>query len=406
MDIYVARQPIFDRRLRVYGYEILYRMKEDDQYCMRTGDAASLAVIKNTVLVIGAEKIAGGKKAFINFTRNLILDNTAYLLPKDLTVIEILEDVRIDDQVLSRCKEIKKKGYTLALDDFVLNGNRHNPLLNLVDIIKVDYRATTNAEREEIVRHFKDTSIRLLAEKTETIEEFKEAKKLGFSYFQGYFFSKPIVIARKDIPVSRINYLRILQELANEHIRIRKLREILETDPSLTYKLLKYINSSFFSLRYEVTSIEHALALLGENEIRKWAFLVILGKLSKGFPDELIKISLIRARLCEAIATKIGLSKRKTEFFLMGMISTIDAFIGRPLEEIVQELPVAKGLKDALLGKDNVYGMVYSLVLCYERGDWDRVNQWIRKLALNEEDIPKLYTEAIRNVNEIADFIN
>ncbi|HDM77937.1 MAG TPA: hypothetical protein ENG51_15960 [Deltaproteobacteria bacterium] len=155
-----------------------------------------------------------------------------------------------------------------------------------------------------------------------------------------------------------------------------------------------------------VTSIEHALALLGENEIRKWAFLVILGKLSKGLPDELIKISLIRARLCEAIATKIGLSKRKTEFFLMGMISTIDAFIGRPLEEIVQELPVAKGLKDALLGKDNVYGMVYSLVLCYERGDWDRVNQWIRKLALNEEDIPKLYTEAIRNVNEIADFIN
>ncbi len=405
MDIYVARQPIFDENVNLFGYEILYRMKEEDNFCGESGDEASLSVIKNTILVIGTDKIAEGKKAFINFTRNLLLDDSAYLLPKELAVIEILEDVTGDDEVISRCKEIKRRGYTLALDDVVYDGFDHNPLLELVDIIKVDYRGTTPGERKKIVDRFKQTGIKLLAEKTETVEEFEEAKKLGFSYFQGYFFSKPTIISRKDIPVSKINYLRILQELSNKDVSIEKLEEILEKDPSLTFKLLKYINSSFFSLRYEVTSIKHALALLGESEIRKWAFLVVLGKLSKGLPDELVKISLVRARFCETIATKIGLADKKTEFFLMGMISTTDALIGRPLEEIVEELPVANNIKNALLGQKGIYGMVYSLILCYEKGNWEEVNRLSNKLRLSNRELPHIYTEAIRNVAEIVDSV-
>ncbi len=406
MNIYIARQPIFDREINLFGYEILYRLRGEDNFYRQDGDEASLSVIKDTLLVIGAEKIAEGKRAFINFTRNLLLDDTPYLLPKEIAVIEILEDVEIDQELLSRCKEIKNRGYTLALDDFVYSAIDNNPLLSLVDIIKVDYRDTTPEERQKIVDRFKDTDIKLLAEKTETIEEFREAKKLGFSYFQGFFFSKPMIISRKDIPVSKINYLRILQELSKENLKLENLQQILESDPSLTYKLLKYINSSFFSLRYEVTSIRHALALLGESEIRKWAYLVVLGKLSQGLPDELIKISLIRARFCETVATKIGYADKKTEFFLMGMISTTDALIGRPMEEILQELPIATNIKNALLGDKSVYGMVYSLVLCYERGDWNGANRWSRKLSLKREMLPHIYTTAIKNVSEIVHTIS
>jgi len=193
-----------------------------------------------------------------------------------------------------------------------------------------------------------------------------------------------------------------MQELSNENISIEKLEEILQIDPSLTFKLLKYINSSFFSLRYEVTSIKHALALLGENEIRKWAFLVVLGKLSKGLPDELIKISLVRARFCETIATRIGLEAKKTEFFLLGMISTTDVLIGRPMEEMLEELPVANNIKNALLGQSSTYGMVYSLILCYEKGNWNEVNKLSKKLSVSNKELAHIYTEAIRNVAEIV----
>ncbi len=405
MNIYIARQPIFDKNINLFGYEILYRMREEDNFCANDGDNASLSVIRNTVLVIGAERIAEGKKAFINFTRKLLLDDTAFLLPRELTVIEILEDVQIDSEVLDRCKEIKEQGYILALDDFVFNGMHDNPLFDLVDIIKVDYRDTTLEERKRIVEFFKDTKIKLLAEKTETIEEFEEAKELGFTYFQGYFFSKPTIISRKDVPVSKTNYLCILQELAREDLSLDRLKEILEKDPPLTYKLLKYINSSFFSLRYEVTSIRHALALLGENEIRKWAYLVILSRLSEGLPEELIKISLIRARFCETLATRIGLAEKKTELFFMGLISTTDALIGRPMREILDELPITSRIKRALLGDTNRYGMAYSLVLCYERGDWEGVNKWSSKLGINKEELPGIYTEAIACTREAVDLL-
>ncbi len=405
MDIYLARQPIFDRNVNLFGYEILYRMRQEDCFCGHNGDKASLSVIKNTLLVIGMEKIAEGKKAFVNFTRNLLLDNTAYLLPRDLAVIEILEDIKIDHEVLQKCKELKKRGYTLALDDFVLNDIDDNPLFDIIDIVKVDYRDTTLEERKKIVEFFERRSIKLLAEKTETMEEFEEAKGLGFSYFQGYFFSRPSIISRKDIPVAKVSYLRILQELSKEDLSLEKLREILERDPTLTYKLLKYINSSFFSLRYEITSIRHALALLGENEIRKWAYLIILGGLSEGVPTELIKISLIRARFCEILADKIGVPEKRTELFFMGLISTTDALVGRPMEEILDELPITSKIKEALLGKPNTYGMAYLLTLCYERGDWEGVNEWSDKLGLNREELPGIYTSAIENVSEIIGFI-
>ena len=212
MDIFIARQPIFDGEKRVYGYELLYRSGVENMYSEADGDKASLSVIGNTLLVVGAKQISEGKRIFVNFTRKLLLEDAATYLPKKIGVVEILEDVEPDDELMKAIRTIRSQGYTLALDDFVLRGNEDSPFLELVDIIKVDLRQTDEQEREDIAKRFSNPgNAKLLAEKTETREEFDNALKMGYSYFQGYFFCKPVILARRDISSHKIHYLRILK---------------------------------------------------------------------------------------------------------------------------------------------------------------------------------------------------
>ena len=379
------------------GYELLYRSGGENRYVETDGDKASLAVIRNTLLIIGSERITGGRWAFINFTRSLLLDGSAFYLPKDLAVIEILEDVVADEPLVDACRKIKEKGYLLALDDFILKANENNPLLDLADIIKIDFLHTNPIMRKFIVKRFTGHNrIKLLAEKTETREDFLEARDLGYHYFQGYFFSKPVVITTKDIPGYKLHYMQILREINRKELNFENLRQLIEKETSLTYKLLKYINSTFFGLRQKVTSIKQALALLGEEEIKKWVSLAVLVDMGRDEPEELVRVSILRARFCEGLGSQVGLAAQKSELFLLGMFSLMEVFLGRPMEEILDGMPLSDSLKGALLGEMNGYRKVLELVLRYESADWEGVAQWASQMRLNEAVIPQIYAEAIQ----------
>ncbi len=401
MNIFVARQPILKKDKSIYGYELLFRNGLENCFNAVNLDEATLAVIRNALLVFGSEKLTGGKKAFINFTKNLLLSEVPSYLPNDNSVIEILETVEVDQEVLAACQELKEKGYRLALDDYVWQEHDQNPLTEVIHFVKVDFLNTLPADRQALVESFRQKDVGLLAEKIETREDFQEALEMGFSYFQGYFFSTPEIISGKDIPGYKLSYLEILKEICRETLDFVQFEKIINLDPPLCLKMLTYLNSAYFGLRHEVNSIGHALNLLGEKEIRKWAALVILANLGKNQPTELMRLSILRARFCESLAPKVNLTMRGSELFLMGLLSLMDVFLGRPLNEILENIPLSKDIKEALLGHQNAHRLVLDLVVNYEKAAWQNVSPLVQQLHLDENDLPDSYASAIEFVESI-----
>jgi c-di-GMP-related signal transduction protein len=402
MNIFVARQPILNKDQSIYGYELLFRNSMENCFDGTVNlDEATLAVIRNAMLVFGSQKMTGGKKAFVNFTKNLLLSGVTSYLPNDGSVIEILETVEVDEEVLAACQELRKKGYRLALDDYVWQEHDQNPLTKVVHFVKVDFLNTRPTDRQVIVDFFTQKDIGLLAEKIETREDFQEALEMGFSYFQGYFFSKPEIISGKDIPGYKLSYLEILKEICRETLDFVHFEKIINRDPPLCLKMLTYLNSAYFGLRHEVTSIGHALNLLGEKEIRKWAALVVLAHLGKDQPTELMRLSILRARFCESLAPKVNLAMRGSELFLMGLLSLMDVFLGRPLKEVLENIALSKEIKEALLGRENAHRLVLDLMVNYEKGAWENVSPLVTQLHLDENELPDTYAGAIEFVESI-----
>ena len=403
MDIYVARQPIFDRQQKIFGYELLYRSGQGGNVFDGTdGTQATLAVIRNTFLVLGQQTLTGSKKAFINFTKSLLLEGVAHTLPSDSTVVEILEDVEPDATVLDACQALKEAGYLLALDDFTVDNEVQRSIVEIADIIKADFMHSTPVERATIVKKFSDGQKRFLGEKVETQEEFAAALDMGYTFFQGYFFAKPVIVSGKDIPGYKLNYMRVLQEVNHKELDFSNLEKIIKQDTSLVYTLLNYINSAYFGLREQITSILHAMVLLGEREVRKWASLVLFTFLGVDKPTEVVVASLVRAKLCESLATNTGLQGCEDELFLLGMFSMIDVIMGRPMPEILDSISIAKDVKAALLGEENAFRDVYNLVTSYEAGEWEEFSQRAAKLRVSEEILPELYVKAVEWADGIA----
>ena len=400
MEVFVARQPIFDVKQEVYGYELLYRSSDQNSYSAVDGDEASLAVIRNVLLVIGSEKISGGKKAFVNFTKNLLLRGAASLLPKDIGVVEILEDVEPGPELIKALEQLRSQGYPLALDDFILRGNENNPFLELVDIIKVDFRQAGMEERGDIAKRFsREGRVKLLAEKVETREEVSNAVEMGYCLFQGYFFCKPVIIARRDIPGYKINYLQILKEISAETMNLEALKETISHDPALTFKLLKYINSSCFGLKRKVESIKRALEFLGENEIKKWASIAVVMEFGRDQPSELLRLSLLRARIGEMLADTLGFAQQRSSFFLMGLLSYMDVLLGRPMEEILEDIPIGAAPKEALLGKPNQHREVFDLVVSYESANWKLISELSSRLGIDQNEVSQTYLKSLEWVD-------
>ena len=402
MDIFVARQPIFDAHQRVYGYELLYRSGSTNAYEGTDGSQASLSVIRNAFLMLGPQALTGRKKAFINFTKDLLVGGVALNLPHDQTVIEILEDINPDEPTLNACRDLKKAGFTLALDDYTLTNTTQESFLELADIVKVDFKLTPEQDRWKIVQRYSGQPKRFLAEKVETRQEFNGAVKKGYALFQGYFFSKPVIVPGKDIPTIKLNYVQVVKEVNRRELDFYRLEKVIKQDTSLCYTLLNYINSAYFGLREHITSIRHAMVLLGESEVRKWASLVLFTFIGSDRPPEVIVTSLIRARMCEALASHAGLNGCESELFLVGMFSMLDVLVGRPLHEVLDSMRLSNDVKNALLGMKSRYREVFELVVNYQTGNWERFERSAKKLSLNVTTVPKLYLESVEWADQIA----
>lgn len=394
MQTFIARQPILDLHQKIYGYELLFRSGLDNFFHHPDPDQASSKVLADSFFLMGIQLLTGGRRAFINVTREILLNEYLFLIPKDLIVVEILENVTPEAEVISTCRELKRAGYLLALDDFRWEES-WEPLVKLADFIKIDFLSTEQELRESFVRRFTRSGVHFLAEKVETQETFQEAREAGYRYFQGYFFSKPKIISGKDISGFKLHYFRMLQEIHHPDLDFHHLEGLIKREISISYKLLRYINSSYFGLRSEISSILQAMVLLGEKEIKKWISLVVLATMGEDKPEELVLQAIIRARFCESAAPHARLGPRGEDLFLMGMFSLLDALLDKPLPDILADIPIAKDVKEALLGGENRLRNVYQCIVNYETGDWDKLCGQLDKLGMDEATVSRLYSSAV-----------
>lgn len=398
MEVFVGRQPILDCALRTYAYELLFRRGALNSCDATDADAATAAVISNTFLSVGADKILGDCKGFVNLPQNLLAAEVVRVLPCETVIVEVLEDVIPDAEVVRACRNLKDAGYRLALDDFV-RGPESWRLIELADFIKVDFRATARQERRALAQEYgRGGGIHMLAEKVESQVEYEEARSMGYSYFQGYFFARPQVISAAEVPTTKLNQLRLLHELQHAELEFKRLEELVRQDLSLAPKILRYVNSSAFAINQRVSSIMQALVILGERNIRKLIALAIMASLVSNRPPELVWTSFTRARLCEGIGALSRLANRKSDCFLMGLFSLLDAMIGRPLVDLFQELGMPADILAAVAGAQSnpsVFSTIYHLCLACEAGDIHEIGTHSRRLGLPLKKVTDLNLEAM-----------
>ena len=325
MDALVARQAIFDRDRRVYGYELLFRSTPElNEFDGTEGGHATRQVLANSLLVIGLENLVGTKKAFVNFGRGPLLQGWHASLPRENTVIELLETVEPDAEVLEACRKLRKEGYQIALDDFVFRPGCE-PLLDVADLIKIEIQSIPRPEQKLLVRSSKARGLRVLAEKVETHEEFDWARLAGYDYFQGYFFARPVLVRGRHIPAAKLHCLRLLQEAQRPELDFRHLEALILQDVSLSYQMLRYVNSPLFSMASNIRSIRQALVFLGDLELRRWVVLATLARTAEDKPSELTRHSLVRARFCESVA-RLAKNGLEQSAFLAGLFSLLGCF--------------------------------------------------------------------------------
>jgi EAL and modified HD-GYP domain-containing signal transduction protein len=397
-NIFVARQPIFKRNKEVFAYELLFRSGLANYFDpLQDGEEATSKVITNSFLLIGIPTIIEEKKAFINFSEEMLLKGYPSLFSKEITVVEVLETVGATPEVVAACGKLVEAGYVLALDDFLYE-DRFVPLIKLARIIKFDIRQMSRAELERQVKIVSRYNVKLLAEKIETFEEFEAVKKLGFDLFQGYFFSRPHIIEGRDIPGSKLHYLQVLKIIQDEDYDFAELAKVVSRDVSLAYKLLKYVNSAYFARRQKLDSIEMVVAMLGQLTLRKWLSLMMLSYLAADKPSELLRLAAFRGSFCELIAGQ--LLDRRSEagmFHTAGMFSLLPAMLDKDMAKILPELALPEKLQEALLSEvaATPLARTLALVMAYERGDWEKTISLAKKLDITLDSLPLLYEQAI-----------
>lgn len=397
---FVARQAIFDERMNVIGYEILHRSGPVNEFRHPDPDRASLELIEATHNSHRIDLLVGNGLAFVNATREVLLSDHVLVLDPARTVLEVLETVRPDDEVFAACRALRERGYVLALDDFC-PGSRLEPLVAVADIIKVDFLEVRGDERKRLFERLSHRGRQLLAEKVETYDDVHDAKQIGYSLYQGFFFCRPELLVHREIPRFKANYVRFLTEISRTEIDLERVEIAVKAELSISVKLLRYLNSSNFGLRNEIASIRQALIHLGTVPLRRWGSLVAITGLGEDKPDELVHATMLRAYFCEFLVAGTGLQADAAEAFLVGIYSTLDALLDRALAEALDEVRVHKKIRDALMGDDSELGRIFRLVIVYERGDWPRARVLANGLGLSEQRVSEAYLRAMAAADEV-----
>ena len=352
------------------------------------------------LFLMGVRTMTEGLPAFINWTKEFLLNDYLTLMPKEVVVGEILETVPPDDDVLAACRRMKREGYRLALDDYCAVAQTE-PFLDVADYVKIDVLLTTFAEQQRLVQECHARRIPVIAEKVETDEQFRYCVDIGYDFFQGYFFCRPQIVGRRSVPANKAVYLQLLQAANEPEFNLHKISQIFRRDVSLSYRLLRYLNSAAFGLQGEIRSIPHALTLLGERALRKWISLVSVASLGDEVADGLLRLPLLRAMFCELIGQKIGMVRETNELFLLGLLSVMDALLNMRMIDVLVDIPVDEDIKKALLGRPSRYRPVFEVVLDYESGTWEQLAHSARHVGLHEQFLPDLYLRSVRWVTEV-----
>jgi EAL and modified HD-GYP domain-containing signal transduction protein len=384
-EVFIGRQPIFNRKLKLFAYELLAR-SDMQNVSNSTGDAATSQVIINALMEIGLENIVGKHPAFFKLTRNFLLEQELGIFSTESTIFAIPNDIEVDDSLLAAVQGLKAKNYQIALDNFVYR-EELLPLIKLADIVKVD---TLNLDENGIRKHvemLKKIGTKVLAQKVETPEQFNLYQDLGVDYFQGFFFAKPTVVTAKRVPANKMTVLQLLAKVNDPDVNMDELSELIQQDVSLSVKVLKYINSPMSGLTREIESIKQALVLLGVEMIKYWVSIMAMADLDmEGRPDELITTLLTRAKTCELLADASG-EPDKSPFFTVGLFSALDVIMEVSMEEVLKQLPLAPDIKDALLDLKGDMGQALRCAMAMESG------------MLEEAHYKELSPDVLSNIN-------
>jgi EAL and modified HD-GYP domain-containing signal transduction protein len=401
-SVTVARQPILDRRGQIVAHELLYRHNLDATSCTDRGDSVGARTLNDAVLSVGLDALTCGLPAFINLTHQLLLGGAGTLLPRDIAVLEIREDIPVDDEVVQICRKLHADGYALALDDFVA-GSAHEALVPWVRYVKIDVLDTPEGEWKALAKRFSARKIKLVAEKVETIEVSDATREAGYDYFQGFYFCRPRTFAATHLPARRLAYVQLLAALNRPDLSFDELEDLVKHDLSLSYRVMRSANSAAFAIHREITSIRTALVLLGFDQIRKWASVWAIAGLSGGEAPGAVSLALVRARGCERIGELVGGSDT-SGLFLLGLCSLLDVILRQPMEVALTDMPLPTPVREALLGASNTARKALDAIIAYERGEWDGAGELIEQLGISQSQLPNVYADAVRWARQLSQF--
>ena len=401
--ILLARQPIFDTDIKVRAYELLFRSDNTNDANVLDGDLATSQVMLNAFNELDISEVVQQFPAYINFTRKLILNPPPF--DKKRFVIEVLEDIEADQELFDNLQKLKDAGYTIALDDFVYSP-KWDPALRIADIVKIDVLAFDEAEIKRHVDLIKKFNVVLLAEKVETHEMFHYCKDLGFTLFQGYFLSKPEQVKGRKVPANKLVVLNLLTQLQNPNAELGKIADILSKDPVLSVKLIKLVNSAAFSSRREITSLQHAVSMLGLRQVKSWATLLSLSNMADK-PNALSVLAMTRAKMCQLLAENFASGIEIDAYFTTGLLSNLDAFFDMELKEIVATMPLSPLVAKGLLEGSGPIGLILKTVILFEQARWDEINiDALTKLKIGTRELELAYRESIRWASQLDSVVN
>lgn len=390
VDIFVGRQPIFDTSMRVFAYELLFRSSSEQNHAVILGgDAASAQVMMNVFGDLGLAEVVGEHKAFINFTEGLLLHENRPFFPRKQVVIEVLENVKVTPKLISALKDLREAGFTIALDDYVFNPEL-KVLEAFADMIKIDILAVGPKMLMEHVGTLKAKGVQVLAEKVETREQFEFCKRIGIDYFQGYFFAKPKIIKGQSLPANKLTTLQLLANVYDPEVSMVSLGKIISKDVALSQKLMKFASTIGNGRAAELTSIQDAVMRFGLDRLKSWSSMLVLSGIDDK-PVELFTTSLIRAKFCELVGTKVGDMSRDT-YFTVGLFSTLDAVMDMALEDLLLQMKFDQRISKALLDKDGSLGITLQAVIAMERGEVD----FVLPKGVSGTELSKFYLEAMQ----------
>ena len=390
-NVMVARQPIFDRSRNVAAYELLYRADHGEHANVVNGDQATAHVVVTSLLDIGLQHLVQNRAAFINATRELLVSDGALALPPERVVLEIVEDTRVDDELLQAVQRLAMQGYRFALDDFSYQPH-WQPLIELAQVVKLDVLALSPGQLEEHVALLRRYDLKILAEKVETDEQFEFLNDLGCDYFQGYFFARPNIVVGSRLPGNKLAALRLLALVQDPETSVAEVTELIAQDPSLSYRLVRFVNSAAVGLPATVTSVQRAVAYLGMDAIRRWVSLTTIANIQDK-NAELIRMTLIRARMAELLSD--GTPRCSPDVgFTVGLFSTLDALMDQPLREILPQLRLTEELNSALMHGEGPHGQVLEAVRAYERGAWQQAASLAGNVSRTQ--LADLYMKALQ----------